>query len=116
MTYRTRLYRLELALAQRLQRHVQRRLEADLLNRTYPAFARRHPEWAHALFDHHFLTGRGAEALAARDPRALAWAWTTQFKPPTAARPERDLAQLTAVAIALFAMLDQAQKPTAYSR
>lgn len=84
-----------------LSRPLVRRLEA-----VATAFAQRHPAWAEALFDLALWRGRGAAAVAARDPGGLARAWTAQFRYRDPALVERDVARLTPVAEDLFALLD----------
>ena len=99
------LHRFEMALAALLEHHTQRRVERRTLMYTYPAFAQKHPDWAASLFDLHFLTGHGADALMARDPEALAKAWTEQFRHQHLEQTERDVKLLTPIATDLLAML-----------
>lgn len=57
-------------------------------------------------FDKPFLIGRGAEALAARDPEALARAWTTGFRYRDEKKRARDIYLLLPAAESLLELLE----------
>ena len=69
-----------------------------------------HPHFHDLCFDKHFLTGRGAEALAARDPEVLALAWTTQFSYRDEKRRAADVRQLFPAAESLLELLAAEEK------
>ena len=85
-----------------------RRARKKALRRAYLEYRATHK---HQLrFDWHFLTGRGAEALAERDAEALARAWTTQFRYCDEKRRATDIRQLLPVAESLLELLDAEEK------
>ena len=83
-----------------------RRTRQKALERAYLEYRATHKHLHELRFDWHFLTGRGAEALAARDAEVLARAWTTQFRYCDEARRAADIRQLLPVAETLLELLD----------
>ena len=59
------------------------------------AFGSAHPTWTNTRFDLPFLSGRGAAALEAGEPQALARAWTQQFHYRDEVRRADDVRRLT---------------------
>ncbi|MBA2666982.1 MAG: hypothetical protein H0U69_08105, partial [Trueperaceae bacterium] len=76
------------------------------LRLAHRAFEAHHPRWAATRFDD-ALTARpdGAAALHARDPEALARAWTSRFGYADERRRERDVAEGREVAKDFFETL-----------
>lgn len=85
-----------------LRRRQCRRALRDALT----AFERCHLE---TRFDLPFLTGRGAAALEARDARALAQAWTSQFRYRDETRRGDDVRRLTLPAQTFLELLERAE-------
>lgn len=82
-----------------------RRTRKKALRRAYLEYRATHAH-QELRFDRHFLTGKGAEALAGRDPEALARAWTTQFRYGDEKRRAADVRQFLPMAESLLELLD----------
>jgi hypothetical protein len=96
---------LELKLARWFMHEAQQQTRERALRRALRTWAAMYPSWSESLIDPHFVRGRGAEALASRDPVAMARAWTTQFFYHDEARRTRDIRQLVPVFEALLELL-----------
>ncbi len=88
---------------QRLERREQTTRE----QRIVASFAEWHPEWHASLFDATFLASPAARAaIEARDPAALAAAWTEQFRYADEDKRRRDARRATAVAGDFLAIVE----------
>lgn len=93
-----------------------RRARKRAFERAYRAYRAAHTHLDELRFERCFLTGRGAEALAARDAEALVRAWTTQFRYRDEARRAADIRQLLPVAESLLELLDAEEEQLRPSR
>ncbi len=88
-----------------IHRWTRRRTRKKALRRAYLEYRATHAH-RELCFDWHFLTGRGAEALAQRDAEALARAWTARFHYRDEKRRTADVRQLLPVAENLLELLE----------
>ena len=72
------------------------------------AFESSHRPWVESCFDLPFLNGRGAEALREGDARALARAWTLQFRYYDETRRDDDVRRLTPAAETFITLFGRA--------
>ena len=87
-----------------------RRARKKAFAQAYNEFRVLHAHLHELRFTKDFLTGRGAEALATKDPVAVARAWTTQFRYRDEKKRAADVRQLTPVAGSLLELLNAGEK------
>lgn len=104
------LERIERILAAHFTESARRRCLERSLGHALKAFESEHGRWQDALFDHHFLRHRGAEALRAGDAEGLARAWTQQFAYRDEARRERDVRHCLTAARSFLTLLERAAR------
>ena len=85
-----------------------RRRHQRALKDALAAFESSHQPWVESCFDLPFLLGRGAEALEANDARALARAWTLQFRYRDETRRDDDVRRLVPAAEAFITLFGRA--------
>lgn len=98
------------SVAQVFRRWNRRRTRKRAFERAYLEFRATHTRLHELCFDRNFLLGRGAEALARRDARALARSWTAGFSYRDEAWRARDIRLLEPPAESFIELLDAHMK------
>lgn len=91
---------------------IRQRARKKALRQAYLEYRATHTHQA-VRFDWYFLTGRGAEALAARDSEALTRAWTTGFCYHDEKQRARDIRLLLPAAESLLELLSAEKNDSA---